>query len=55
MYRRIDHGTDCTKLQADFDQASENNQRAEAGSFQFDVTLSYMDAADARMRELGCY
>jgi hypothetical protein len=55
VYQRIASLTDCTMLQAEFDQAEENNGRVPAGSDQAEWTLAYMEAADARMQEVGCY
>lgn len=43
---RIEALDDCDQLQAEFDQADENG--GEVGTF-------YMETADARMREAGCY
>ena len=47
--------TDCALLQEKFDIASDNNSRETAGTPLFTVTLGYMTAADAHMREIGCY
>lgn len=55
VYERIAALTDCAELQSEFDRASANNGREEAGSTGFEITLSYMQAADDRMREVGCY
>lgn len=55
VYRQINAATDCTKLQKMFDTAADNNDREPAGSTLFEVTLSYMNTADDRMRSLGCY
>ncbi len=55
VYERIESLTDCVELQAEFDTAAANNDRAAAGSEEFDVTLSYMEAADDRLAEVGCY
>lgn len=54
VYERILSMTDCNNLQAEFDQASENNDREEPGTPQFKWTLGYMNAANERMKELGC-
>lgn len=46
---RINSLTDCEDLQAEFDQADENRSiEAEVGTF-------YMQVADDRMHEVGCY
>jgi hypothetical protein len=57
VYQRIESLTDCDALQAEFDQADANTQREQdAGNAAMaEVTISYMDAADKRMKELGCY
>lgn len=55
VYDRIDGLTDCTQLQTEFDTASANYDRAEAGSSQALAATAYMKAADARMKEVGCY
>lgn len=43
VYQRIERTTDCAALQDEFDVADRNGN------------VSYMEAADRRMRELGCY
>lgn len=55
VYGQIEAASDCAELQQMFNQASANNDRATAGTDQFDWTLGYMTAADARMKGLGCY
>ena len=55
VYAEIETSSDCRWLQASFDQAAENNDRAPAGSSAFDWSLGYMRAADDRMDGLGCY
>ena len=55
VHSRIEQADDCATVQGEFDQASENNELAEPGTQQFDQTLGYMEAADARLDELGCY
>lgn len=54
VYARIDGMTDCAALQSEFDTAAANNDRAEPGSAQHKVTLSYMRAAEDRRQELDC-
>jgi len=54
VYSDIAASSDCTWLQAQFDRADENNQTASSG-YERDYTLGYMQAADKRMREVGCY
>jgi hypothetical protein len=53
--QRIESLTDCNALQREFDIASENFDRVEAGSPQAEASLEYMEAADARLQELECY
>lgn len=55
VYERIDALTDCDALQAEFDQADTNGQRQRAAGQSSAASISYMEAADARMRELDCY
>ena len=55
VYESIAALEDCGELQAAFDTAADNNDREDPGSDRFEVTLSYMDYADERLRELGCY
>jgi hypothetical protein len=52
MYQRIEAMTDCNQLQAEFDLAERTHQRGgECGP----IGTAYMEAADKRMREVGCY
>lgn len=55
VYARILSLDDCTALQVEFDQASENNLSETPGSPAFKWTTGYMVTADTRMKELGCY
>lgn len=55
VYQRIDGATDCAGLQQEFDTASDSHDRADAGSDQAEWAVAYMQAADARMKELDCY
>lgn len=55
VYAQIRSTTDCGELQATFDRAADNNDRYEGGEHLHRVTLSYMEAADDRMRSIGCY
>lgn len=54
VWKRIEEGTDCDALQQEFDQATENAERREAGDPLRDLSLKYADAAEKRMNELGC-
>ena len=53
-YARIEAQTDCGKLHREFDIAMENVEGREPGDPYRRVSLSYAEAADARMREIGC-
>lgn len=57
VYVRIEAEADCSKLQQMFDQAYENHERDNAGgrTEQMRWSTGYMDAADERMKKLGCY
>jgi hypothetical protein len=57
VYDRINSLKNCSTLQAEFDQADANHTRElDAGnSHMVEATTSYMEAADNRMREVGCY
>ena len=46
---RINGTTDCRELQAEFDQADENR------AVEAEVSTFYMQVADDRMHEVGCY
>lgn len=47
VYERIAAETDCAELQASFDRAYSGPRRP--------WRVDYMEAADDRMREIGCY
>lgn len=47
VYARIEGETDCAALQSEFDTAESGPPS--------DWKVPYMEAADARMREVGCY
>lgn len=55
VYARIDASTSCTELQREFDIASDNTTRIQADGGDATISISYMEAADVRMREIGCY
>ena len=57
VYERIAALTDCAALQREFDQAETNGRAARArGDLDLSrISTSYMEAADKRMREAGCY
>ena len=55
VYAEIEAETDCDKLQTDFDRNMDDFDRRESGDPLRDVVLSYAEAADARMEEVGCY
>lgn len=52
VYTQIAAETDCAALQGTFDRAADTSDR---GGQWRTIGLGYMDAADARLRELGCY
>jgi hypothetical protein len=54
VYQRIAADTDCTALQAEFDQAYADHEAAAAGSDGRTWTTAYMSAANDRMTTLGC-
>lgn len=57
VYAEIAAETNCSKLQAMFDQADANGklERRRHNLAMAEVTTSYMEAADQRMRQIGCY
>lgn len=55
VQQRIAAETDCATLQAEFDTASANFDRAPKGTPESAAAISYMDAADNRMKAVGCY
>lgn len=52
VYAQLAAETDCSALQASFDQAEVTHRR---GGSWGPLGTSYMEAADARMRAIGCY
>ena len=56
VYSRIEAETDCERLQDEFDTAQANHkQDLTRGAVDLDkIDTSYMEAANARMRDLGC-
>jgi hypothetical protein len=55
VYNRILTSTDCTGLQAEFDQADSNLKLQEPGTPQYKWGLGYMQASNDRMQAIGCY
>ena len=51
VYERIAAMSDCDLLQNQFDTAMDSVERGYQGGW----TIAYADAADARMRAIGCY
>jgi hypothetical protein len=51
VYARINAMTYCAAPQQEFDQADANRSISSDPSIQ----TAYMEAADARMKEVGCY
>lgn len=59
VYARISAMSDCAALQKEFDTANANFERESRAGDQREpyrkAARGYMDAADARMKSLGCY
>lgn len=55
VYARIAALTDCQALQREFDVAMDNADRQHDAGGTADASLAYSEAADERMREVGCY
>lgn len=55
VYERIAAMTDCAELQETFDRNYDDAERREPGTTLRQIVMSYGDAADRRMREIGCY
>lgn len=55
VYARIASLTSCTALQREFDIAMDNAEARESGDPYRDLSLSYANAANTRMQEIGCY
>lgn len=55
VYERIAGLTSCTALQQEFDIAMDNAEARQPGDANREVSLSYANAADTRMQEIGCY
>lgn len=55
MHQNISEMTDCGQLQAEFDRAWTNHESAEPGSDIAMAATAYMETADERLREIGCY
>jgi curli biogenesis system outer membrane secretion channel CsgG len=57
VYARIAKMTDCGKLQEHFDLAETTSQRpgGPEGATWSEIGIAYLQAADARMKEVGCY
>lgn len=55
VYQRIASESDCGALQAEFDTAGADHDRAVPGSEAALWSTAYMEAADARMKAVGCY
>ena len=55
VYERIDSETDCAELQEEFDTAMGHADRYPPGDDRRETSLAYAEAADDRMREVGCY
>jgi hypothetical protein len=57
VYARIAKMTDCAKLQDQFDLAEQTSRRpgGPAGASWSEIGIAYMQAADERMKKVGCY
>lgn len=55
VVERIKTSTSCSDLQHEFDTAFANRERYPSGSVQAQRGTKYMELADARMQEIGCY
>lgn len=55
VYARIAALTDCDELQREFDTAMDNADARPARDPLGEIAESYGEAADGRMREIGCY
>jgi hypothetical protein len=55
VYKRIKAETNCTALQGEFDVAMRQVDARKPGDAHRDMSLSYAEAADKRMRSIGCY
>jgi hypothetical protein len=51
---RIENGTSCTALQREFDIAMDDARGLDLGDPYRDISLTYANAANNRMREIGC-
>lgn len=54
VYARIESLTDCGKLRRELDTAVRELDRSEPGDLAHRISLSYIDFAEDRMREVGC-
>lgn len=52
VYQRIAAETDCKQLQTEFDNGETTSKQ---GAQWTEIGISYMQAADKRMRQVGCY
>lgn len=55
VYAEIEATSDCAVLQATFDRSMDNAEARRTGDPLRDVSLSYADAAHARLEAVGCY
>lgn len=55
VYARIAVLADCRALQEEFDTAMDNAEARRPGDRLRAISLAYADAADDRLRSLGCY
>lgn len=55
VYERIASLTDCAALQREFDTAMDNSEARPALDPAGEISQSYGEAANDRMRSIGCY
>jgi hypothetical protein len=55
VYEELTSSDDCARRQKSFDRAAANNDRDEPLTTEHGWTLGYMNAADDRMRAIGCF
>lgn len=55
VYARIAILTDCADLQTEFDVAALNTDRMQDAGDDAAAPIAYMEAANARMEDLGCF
>lgn len=54
VFARIKALTDCAEIQAEFETAFGNSEKAEPGTARHEAAVAYMDAANDRLEAVGC-